>query len=108
MSKQVAEQCASERPSPSIEQATRENTGVIERGAVSLDRNAVYGFFVDWNGKTRRTEAPGQGYRCLVDEDLTRVDIMESDGGVVHECTYYRTLDDVKAAGVIVDLLEDK
>jgi len=106
MSKPVAEQSVNKKISPSLERDDK--ACVIEQGAVSPDFDAVDGFFVDWDGKTRRTEAPGQGYRCLVDEDLSRVDIMQSDGGVVHECTYYKTLDDVKAAGAIVDLLDDK
>jgi hypothetical protein len=66
----------------------------------------IKGFFVDWNGFTRRTENPGPGYTCLVDLELGHVDVLQSDGCYVHEGTYFATLEAVKAAGVEVKLLE--
>ncbi|WP_338924614.1 hypothetical protein V0M98_33905 (plasmid) [Pseudomonas silesiensis] len=66
----------------------------------------IKGFFVDWNGDTRRTEAPGDGFRCIVDPDLRRVDVLQSDGCYVHEGMFFTTLEDVKAAGVEVNLIE--
>ena len=66
------------------------------------------GFFVDWDGNTRRVENPGAGFECVV---VTRghvgVDVLSADGAVVHEATFFATLDDVRAAGVEVHLVEE-
>ena len=61
------------------------------------------GFFVDWNGTTRRVEAPGDGYTCqVVDRGHQGVDVIDSAGFVCHEATYFHTLADIEAAGVVV------
>lgn len=64
------------------------------------------GYFVDWNGDTRRVEAPGDGYSCEVvrrGQNLC-VDVIHA-GFVCHEATYFASLDAVEAAGVIVNLV---
>ncbi|EMB2824022.1 hypothetical protein ACIUV1_25860 [Pseudomonas aeruginosa] len=67
---------------------------------------AIAGFFVDWNGDTRRTEQPGDYFECVVDEQTAHVDVVDSEGFVVHECSYFPTLDAVEAAGVSVKLVQ--
>ncbi|MFJ3109918.1 hypothetical protein [Pseudomonas putida] len=65
----------------------------------------IAGFFVDWNGDTRRTEQPGDFFECIVDEHAAHVDVVDSEGFVVHECSYFPTLEAVKSAGVTVNLI---
>lgn len=66
----------------------------------------IAGFFVDWNGYTRRTEQPGDFFECIVDERAAHVDVVDSEGFVVHECSFFPTLDAVEAAGVSINLIE--
>ncbi len=66
---------------------------------------AKAGFFVDWNGDTRRTEQPGHPFECLVDEQSSHVDVIDSEGFVVHECSFFATLAAAEAAGVTVNLV---
>ncbi len=66
----------------------------------------IAGFFVDWNGNTRRTEQPWEPYVCIVDEPAAHVVVADSEGFVVHECSYFPTLDAVEAAGVSVNLVQ--
>jgi len=64
------------------------------------------GFFVDWDGKTRRTDAPGAGATCrVVERGHTGVDVIDADGFVIHEATYFPTLEAVAAAGVVIELV---
>jgi hypothetical protein len=65
----------------------------------------IAGFFVDWNGDTRRTERPGDFFECIVDEQAAHVDVVDSEGFVVHECSYFATLEAVETAGVTVNLI---
>ncbi len=61
---------------------------------------------MDWNGDTRRVEAPGAGLSCYVVDrcGYTGVDVIDAAGFVCHEATYFPTLTDVEAAGVVVRL----
>lgn len=63
----------------------------------------VEGFFVDWDGKTRRTEAPGDGYRCEVDPARNSVDVIAQDGCYIHATGFFPTLDSLRAAGITVE-----
>jgi len=64
------------------------------------------GFFVDWDGNTRRVEAPGEGMKCVVvDRGHKGVDVLDSQDFVIHEATFFPTLEAVAAAGVIVNLV---
>lgn len=71
------------------------------------------GFFVDWNGDARRVERPGLGYSCgpvmtkgQGGDVYQAVDVMDSEGFVIHEAVYYPTLDAIKAIGVTVNLVD--
>ena len=57
------------------------------------------GFFVDWNGVTRRVEAPGDGYTCRVypANGYTAVDVIDSQGFVTYEAEYYQTEEAIAA-----------
>lgn len=67
----------------------------------------VQGFFIDWDGNTRRTEAPGPPYTCQVDVATKHVVVVDSHGFSVHECVYFSTLDEVRAEDITVNLLPD-
>ncbi|MHC5194714.1 hypothetical protein ACYSUW_13265 [Pseudomonas frederiksbergensis] len=62
--------------------------------------SAINGFFVDWNGVTRPVSNPGAGYKCVPGVDSRFVEVLGSDGGVIHEADLWASLDDLKAAGV--------
>lgn len=67
----------------------------------------IQGFFIDWDGNTRRTEAPGAPFTCQVDVATKHVVVIDSQGFSVHECIYFQTLDEVRAADITVNLLPD-
>ena len=73
---------------------------------------SIKGFFVDWNGDTRRVERPGAGFICeVVERNLAgtpyrSVDVIDTCGFVTHEATYFESLEAVVAAGVFVNLTE--
>lgn len=69
--------------------------------------HVVIGYFVDWDGNTRRVEAPGAGYSCQLTEhaDYVGVDVVEPDGCVCHEAVYYPTIESLQAVGVSVNLV---
>lgn len=66
----------------------------------------IKGFFVDWNGATRRTENPGPGYTCQVDLERNHVDVVDGGDFVTFECSYFPTLESVEAADIEVNLIE--
>lgn len=66
----------------------------------------IVGFFVDWSGNTRRTEQPWESYECIVDEHTAHVVVADSEGFVIHECSYFPTLEAAEAAGVSVNLVQ--
>lgn len=63
----------------------------------------VTGFFVDWNGMVRRTEAPGDHYKCTVDLPSGNVNVMQSDGCTVYDASYWPSLEAIEAAGITVE-----
>jgi len=73
---------------------------------------APSGFFVDWDGNTRRTEAPGDSMTCTVMERQLNgqpylgVDVLDYNGFVIHEATFFPTREAIEAAGVTVNLVE--
>ena len=74
---------------------------------------ATTGFFVDWNGDTRRVERPGAGYSCgpiatkgTGADAYQSVDVLDSEGFVTHEAVYYPTLEAIEALGVSIKLVE--
>jgi hypothetical protein len=44
-------------------------------------------------------------FSCLVNEQSAHVDVVDSEGFVVHECTFFPTLEALRAAGVVVNLV---
>lgn len=84
------------------------------RRMVSLGKAVLVpdGFFVDWDGNTRRTEAPGPGMSCRVydatgcdDEPYQRVDVIDREGFVTHEAVYYPSIEALQAVGVTIQLV---
>ena len=64
------------------------------------------GFFVDWDGNTMRVHAPGEGEECqVVERGHVAIDMLDAQGGVVHDATFFSTLEAVAAAGVVVNLI---
>lgn len=70
----------------------------------------LLGFFVDWDGGTRKVESPGEGIRCVVRLSTLQgikylsVDVVDSCDFVIHEATYFESLDALRSAGVVVRL----
>ncbi len=79
---------------------------------ISSEKAPATGYFVDWDGKARRVEKPGAGYSCgpvrtatIDGQDVQCVDVLDSDGCVVHEAVVYASLEAVQdACGAPVDL----
>lgn len=63
------------------------------------------GFFVDWDGNARSTQEPGGGYLCETDAPSRYVAITTKSGTLVHEGTFYRSLADIKKAGIKAPLV---
>ena len=61
------------------------------------------GYFIDWNGRARSTGDPGGGYLCEVDIAAKYVAVTTRSGTLVHEGTWYRTLEAIAKAGIRVD-----
>lgn len=58
------------------------------------------GFFIDWNGKVRAVADPGPGMVCEVDEPARYVAVLKGRGNVVHEGSWFTSLDAIAAAGI--------
>lgn len=77
-----------------------------------FNRNAKspnQGFFVDWNGDTRRIADLGGAYSCSDIKQIgaaQSVEISDSSGGVIFEAVYYPTLQAIEDAGVSVHLID--
>lgn len=65
------------------------------------------GFFVDWDGNTRRVEAPGDGFTCRLTAHnaYTGVDVIDHALFICYEAVYYETIEALEAAGVKVNLI---
>ena len=63
------------------------------------------GYFIDWDGNVRSVTDPGGGYRCEVDTVARYVAIATAGGALVHEATFYRSLQDVARAGIKASLV---
>lgn len=64
------------------------------------------GFFVDWAGNARSTDEPGGGYRCEVDTVAKYVAVLSKQGTLIHEGTFYKTLEDLAKAGIKAELVD--
>ncbi|HCF9660124.1 TPA: hypothetical protein NI776_001851 [Pseudomonas aeruginosa] len=69
-------------------------------GAQAVVLPADHGYFVDWNGDARLTAAPGDGFSCQVNVETAHVDVVDSEGFVVHECSFFRTFESMNSAGI--------
>jgi hypothetical protein len=73
--------------------------------AKGCDVSANEGYFIDWNGKARSTADPGGGYLCEVDLGARYVGIVTKSGALVHEATFYRSLEAIAKAGITAELV---
>ncbi len=64
------------------------------------------GFFVDWNGNARRTEDAGGGCVVEVDTAARYVALYSKGGTLMHEATYYKTLEDLAKKGIKAELVD--
>lgn len=69
------------------------------------------GFFVDWNGKARPINKPGPGMSCgplipSVSDGVPyhAVDVLNSDGEVIHQAVYYPTLQSIRDLGLDIEM----
>lgn len=63
------------------------------------------GYFIDWNGKARSIDDPGDGYVCDVDQPARYVAVTTPTGTLVHEATLYRSLEHIAKAGITAELV---
>ncbi len=62
------------------------------------------GFFIDWDGNARNTRDAGGGYVVETDPVAKYVAIMQGSS-LVHEATFYKSMDDIKKAGITAKLV---
>jgi hypothetical protein len=62
------------------------------------------GFFIDWDGNARNTRDAGGGYVIEADPVAKYVAIMQGSS-LVHEATFYKTMEDIKKAGIKAELV---
>ncbi|MDI4656269.1 hypothetical protein [Xanthobacter autotrophicus] len=58
------------------------------------------GFFIDWDGNARSVSDPGGGYVCETDMVAKYVAVNTKTGALVHEGTYYKTIEAIAKAGI--------
>lgn len=63
------------------------------------------GYFIDWDGNVRSTADCGGGYLCEVDMAAKYVAITTKSGSLVHEATFYKSLEDIEKAGIRAPLV---
>jgi len=63
------------------------------------------GYFIDWDGNARSTADCGGGYLCEVDTVAKYVAITTKTGTLVHEGTFYRSLEAIAKAGIKAPLV---
>lgn len=54
------------------------------------------GFFVDWEGNARSTDDPGGGFHCEVDPVAKYVAVLNAGGSMMHEGTFYTSLEEIE------------
>jgi hypothetical protein len=67
--------------------------------------SVVSGFFVDSSGKARRTEDAGGDLVVEVDTAARYVALSTPAGSLMHEATFYRTLEKIEKKGIKADLV---
>lgn len=63
------------------------------------------GFFIDWNGQARRTTDAGGGFVVEVDLVAKYVALSTPSGTLMHEATFYRSLEDIAKKGISAELV---
>ncbi|GAA5172090.1 hypothetical protein [Viridibacterium curvum] len=66
----------------------------------------IPGFFIDWNGKARRTEDAGGGFVVDVDPVAKYVALYTENGTLMHEATFYKSLEDIEKRGIKASLVD--
>ena len=72
----------------------------MTQGAAAAASEIASGFFIDWQGHVRNTRDPGGGYLCEVDPVAKYVAVTTRSGALVHEATFYKTLEAIAKAGI--------
>ena len=66
----------------------------------------IPGFFVDWNGKARRTEDAGGDLVVDVDPVAKYVALYTTKGTLMHEATFYKSMEDLEKKGIKAELVD--
>jgi hypothetical protein len=69
------------------------------------DDSMASGFFIDWDGNARSTDDPGGGFCCEVDAVTKYVAVMTPGGTLVHEATFYKSLEAIAKARITAPLV---
>jgi hypothetical protein len=67
---------------------------------------SLSGYYVDWNGDTRKFVQRGEKYSCMLDVECKRVDVFNREGLSIFEGSFYHTLEEIAAAGIVVNLIK--
>ncbi|MDX1914002.1 MAG: hypothetical protein SFU55_00330 [Methylophilus sp.] len=65
------------------------------------------GYFIDWDAKLRSTDHPGKGHHCEIDRVARYVAIKDKYGSMIHEATFFASLEAVAAAGITAPLVSE-
>jgi hypothetical protein len=65
------------------------------------------GYFIDWDSHLRSTDQPGKGYICEIDRVARYVAVKDKYGSMIHEATFYPSLEKVAAAGIRAALVDE-
>jgi hypothetical protein len=65
----------------------------------------IPGFFIDWNGKARRTDDAGGNLVVEVDTVARYVALSTQSGTLMHEATFYKTLEEIEKKGIKAELV---
>ncbi|HAF00114.1 MAG TPA: hypothetical protein DCO68_11970 [Methylophilaceae bacterium] len=67
----------------------------------------VAGYFIDWDTKLRSTDHPGKGHHCEIDRASRYVAVKDKYGSMIHEATFYPSLEAVAKAGIKSQLVDE-
>jgi len=65
-----------------------------------------HGYFVDWDGNVRLALEPGEGLHSLIDIAKSHLTVADSSHFAVHECIFFRTFEQMSAAGIQINLVK--
>lgn len=63
------------------------------------------GYFIDWNGNARSVQDPGGNFTIEVDMPSKYVALYSKGGTLMHEATFYRSLEDISKKGITAELV---